>query len=70
METTPIRPFQVARDADRHAVHRNVGIGTLSFKVTTADSNGAILVAVIAHPAKGGPPRHLHRDQDEWFLVL
>ena len=44
METTPIRPFQVARDGDRHAAHRKVGIGTLFFKVTTADSNGAFLV--------------------------
>ena len=70
METTPIRPFPVRRDGDRHAVHRNIGIGTLYFKVTTADSNGAILVAEIAHHAKGGPPRHLHRDQDEWFHVL
>ena len=40
METTPIRPFQVARDGDRHAAHRKVGIGTLFFKVTTADSTG------------------------------
>ena len=24
----------------------------------------------IAHHAKGGPPRHLHRDQDEWFHVI
>ncbi len=69
METTPIRPFQVARDGDRHAAHRKVGIGTLFFKVTTADSNGAFLVVEIAHHAKGGPPRHLHRDQDEWFHV-
>jgi mannose-6-phosphate isomerase-like protein (cupin superfamily) len=69
METTPIRPFQVARDGDRHAVHRSVGIGALFFKVTTADSNGAILIVEIAHHAKGGPPRHLHRDQDEWFHV-
>ena len=70
METTPIRPFHVARDGDRHAAHRKVGIGTLFFKVTTADSNGAVLVAEIAHHAKGGPPRHLHRDQDEWFHVI
>ena len=70
METTQKRSFQVARDGDRHAVRRNVGIGVLSLKVTTADSNGAILVAEIAHHAKGGPPRHLHRDQDEWFHVV
>src|SRR5580704_3592799 len=70
MGATPMRPFKVARDGDRHAVHRDIGIGTLSVKVTTADSNGAFLVAEIAHHAKGGPPRHLHRDQDEWFHVI
>ena len=63
METTPIRPFQVARNGDRHAAHRKVGIGTLLFKVTTADSNGAFLVVVrLQHlTPKAGPPRHLHR---------
>ena len=70
MGAPPMRPFKVARDGDRHALHRNVGIGTLSIKVTTADSNGAFFVAEIAHHAKGGPPRHLHHDQDEWFLVI
>lgn len=70
MTTTPNRPFQVSRNGDRQAVHRNVGIGDLFFKVTTADSNGALLVAEIVHHAKGGPPRHLHRDQDEWFHVI
>lgn len=69
METTQMRPFQVARNVDRLAAHRDVGIGSLFFKVTTADSNGALLVVEITHHAKGGPPRHLHRDQDEWFLV-
>ena len=70
MTTAPIRPFQVARNSDRHALHRDVGIGALLFKVTTADSNGALLVVEIVHHAKGGPPRHLHRDQDEWFHVI
>jgi mannose-6-phosphate isomerase-like protein (cupin superfamily) len=70
METIPRGPFRVARNGDRHAVHRNVGIGTFSFKVTTADSYGAFLVAEIAHHSKGGPPRHLHRHQDEWFHVI
>jgi len=64
-----LNPFKVARNGDRYAAPRDVGIGTLSIKVTTADSNGALLVGEIAHHAKGGPPRHLHRDQDEWFFV-
>jgi len=69
MAATPIRPFRVACDGDRHAEQRSVGIGTLTFKVATADSNGAFLVVEIAHHAKGGPARHLHHHQDEWFHV-
>ncbi len=70
MKASSVQPFEVGRDADRYGIHRGVGIGTLCFKVTTADSNGAFLVAEIAHHAKGGPPRHLHHDQDEWFHVI
>jgi len=69
MSAIPIQPFKVARNGDRHTQQRSVGIGTLTFKVTTADSGGAFLVVEIAHHAKGGPPRHLHHNQDEWFLV-
>ena len=29
---TPIRPFRVASDGDRHAAYRKVGIGTLFSK--------------------------------------
>ena len=70
METISKRPFLVPRDGDRHSVRRDLGIGTLSFKVTTADSGGAFFAAEIAHHAKGGPARHLHQDQDEWFHVV
>ena len=31
---------------------------------------GHFLVVEIAHRAKGGPPRHLHHHQDEWFHVI
>jgi mannose-6-phosphate isomerase-like protein (cupin superfamily) len=64
------RGFRVARGADRSGAHYGVGIGTLSFKVSTADSGGALLVLEIAHHAKGGPARHVHHHQDEWFHVI
>ncbi len=62
--------FRIPRGEDRFAEHRSLGIGDLTFKVTTADSGGALLVCEIAHHAKGGPPRHIHHNQDEWFLVI
>jgi quercetin dioxygenase-like cupin family protein len=63
------RGFRVARGEDRFGERRGVGIGTFSFKVTSADSGGALLVVEIAHHAKGGPARHVHHNQDEWFHV-
>jgi mannose-6-phosphate isomerase-like protein (cupin superfamily) len=62
--------FRIARGEDRFGAHRGVGIGTLTIKVSTADSDGALLVCEIAHHAEGGPPRHVHHNQDEWFHVI
>ena len=78
METTdsrqptvlPLRGFPVARNEDRWGEHRDLGIGLLSFKVVTEDSQGTLLALELVHHAKGGPPRHLHRAQDEWFWVI
>jgi len=64
------RGFRIPRGEDRFDEHRSVGIGTLTFKVSTADSGGALVVSEIAHYAKGGPPRHVHHNQDEWFHVV
>lgn len=65
-----MRAVRVARDADRFGERHNLGIGLLSFKVSTADSQGALLVVELVHHTKGGPPRHLHRAQDEVFYVV
>jgi mannose-6-phosphate isomerase-like protein (cupin superfamily) len=67
---TARRGFHVARDADRFGARRSVGIVTLAVKVATADSGGVLLVLEIAHHAQGGPARHLHHQQDEWFHVI
>ena len=60
----------VGRDGDRFGEHHDLGIGTLAFKVSTRDSRGALLVVELVHHTKGGPPRHLHRAQDEVFSVI
>jgi mannose-6-phosphate isomerase-like protein (cupin superfamily) len=57
-------------DADRHDERHDLGIGVMTFRVTALDSQGALVAAEIAHHVKGGPPRHLHHGQDEWFLVI
>lgn len=39
-------------------------------KVPPADSAGDLYVIEHSDEAKGGPPRHVHHAQDEWFYVL
>ncbi len=39
-------------------------------KVTPADTAGDLYVIQHSDSEKGGPPRHVHHAQDEWFYVL
>ena len=42
----------------------------IDIKVSTLDTNGALSVAEITSLHKGGPARHLHHEQDEWFYAV
>jgi mannose-6-phosphate isomerase-like protein (cupin superfamily) len=53
------QPHSAAR-ADSH----------LDFKVLTAETHGALFIMENRDVARGGPPRHVHYDQEEWFFVL
>ena len=39
-------------------------------KVLPDDSGGALYIIEHSDHAKGGPARHFHHEQDEWFYVL
>jgi len=60
---------RVAAGQDRFGEHRGLGISSISFKVTPLDSEGTLIIENTFR-AKGGPARHLHYDQDEWFYAL
>lgn len=62
--------FLVERSHDRFGEHHDFGIGVFSFKVTPEDSGGSLLACELVHHARGGPARHLHNGQDEWFYVV
>ena len=64
------RGFWIARDADRFGERHDLRTGALSIKVSTENSRGTLLAFELVHRAQGGPPRHLHREQDEWFYVV
>ena len=42
----------------------------LDAKVPPGDTGGDLYILEHADEAKGGPPRHVHHAQDEWFYVL
>jgi quercetin dioxygenase-like cupin family protein len=60
----------VTSGTDRFKQMRNVGPNALNFKVSTRDTAGRLFILEAANASKGGPPRHLHYEQEEWFHVL
>ncbi len=52
-------PHKAAR-ADSH----------LDFKVLTRETNGAMFVMENRNMIRGGPPRHVHFEQEEWFYLI
>ena len=63
-------PVLVRAGQDREGRHKTLGISTIDFKVTSADSGGAMLVIENINRARGGPARHRHLAQDELFSVI
>lgn len=61
--------IRVAAGQDRLGERRSLGISTIAFKLTTRDSDGTFILENTFH-APGGPPRHLHYEQDEWFYCM
>jgi len=61
------RALWVGASADRFGEHRGLGISTIDFKVSSRDSGELFILENTFH-AKGGPARHLHYEQDEWFF--
>lgn len=55
---------------DRSGETRSIGYSTLAYKVLTQDTHGDLFAAEHRLRQKGGPPRHFHPHQDEWFYVL
>jgi len=59
----------LAVGADHFGEQRGLGISTIAFKVTTPNPSD-VFVLENAFRAKGGPARHLHYEQEEWFYIL
>ena len=55
---------------DRLGEHHTIGVSTTAFKVLTRESSGGLFIFEHSSSKKGGPPRHLHHNEDEWFYVI
>ena len=64
-EIAPVRS-----GADRLGERHTIGASSAAFKVLTQESHGAVFIMENVLTRKGGPPRHLHHQQDEWFYVM
>jgi quercetin dioxygenase-like cupin family protein len=53
---------------DRLGEQHGLGVSRIDFKAIVPD--GSLLVLENTFHAKGGPPRHLHLEQDEWFYAV
>lgn len=62
--------IKVAAGQDRFGKARQIGVSATTFKVAGADTAGSLFVMEQANSVKGGPPRHLHHEQDEVWYVL
>ena len=68
--SAPAKVVRVANGEDRLGEHHVIGVSSTAFKVLTDDSGGGLFVIEHASRKKGGPPRHLHHNENEWFYVL
>ena len=59
----------ISVDKDQFGENRSIGVINITFKVTPKTSDGIFIIENTFH-AKGGPAKHFHYDQDEWFYVV
>jgi len=55
---------------DRFGHLHSLGFSDLAFKVGAQETGGNLFVIEHRKLRPGGPPLHLHLDQEEWFYVL
>jgi mannose-6-phosphate isomerase-like protein (cupin superfamily) len=60
----------VGAGEDRSAHPHSLGFSSILFKVPTSETAGGLFVMEHTHLLPGGPPLHLHLNQEEWFYVM
>jgi mannose-6-phosphate isomerase-like protein (cupin superfamily) len=60
----------VAAGKDRFGALHSLGFSQLAFKVGTQETGGNLFVIEHRNLGPGGPPLHMHLNQEEWFYVM
>ena len=60
----------VGAGSDRDGETRGLGVSVLDFKVSGSETGGGLFVVENVFRERGGPARHLHHEQDEWFYAV
>lgn len=68
-ESTQGSARRVAAGEDLYGEVRGLGISAIQFKLCSPDEHG-LLILENTFTGKGGPARHLHYAQDEWFYAV
>jgi mannose-6-phosphate isomerase-like protein (cupin superfamily) len=63
------RAAQVSAGDDRFGEELLFLNGRFDCKLSARETNGDLCIYDTMRTEKGGPPLHLHHDQDEWFFV-
>ena len=65
------RVVRVEHGVDRFGLQRTIaGANQIAYKVSGQDTKGGLFIFEQVSLRKGGPPRHLHHSQEEWFYVM
>jgi mannose-6-phosphate isomerase-like protein (cupin superfamily) len=60
----------VAAGKDRFGDLHSLGFSDLAFRVGTGETGGNLFVIEHRNLRPGGPPLHMHLNQEEWFYVM
>jgi len=70
-QIVPGKALFVGAGKDRSGTPVAMGFSALGFKVSGQDTRGGLFIMEHVGLTKGGgPPRHLHYEQEEWFYVV
>lgn len=62
---------RIPAGGDRFQQRRKIfGSMSIDYKVSSSDTDGDLFVIENTNDSRGGPPRHLHHEQEEWFYVV